>query len=113
MSNSASAKENWNQIAQTAGYPDEATMWYQMYTIEGRKIIEISKTLGYSTCCISRRMRLLKIDMRPRGGANNPSRIAAALFHLDQRFVRMSTPKELAQVINCSAHSVYTLMKEL
>lgn len=113
MSNTIASSNQWKEIAEHLGYDSETLMWHQLYTIEGRTIDQLAKTLGFSTCCISRRIGLCGISKRLRGGANNPSRILATLAHLDQRFVRTSGPKELAEVIGCSPHSIYRSLQEV
>jgi hypothetical protein len=86
-------------------------MWHGLYIIDGRKIGELSKTLGYGTATIQRRMKLCGIEVRQRGGANTPSRIAIAVWHLDPRYVRTAQPDEVAYIIDASVHSVYRILK--
>lgn len=113
MSNTENAQTQWKQIAETLGYPDEPTMWVQLYKTEKRTIGELGKTLGFGSATVARRLQLCGIDKRSRGGANAPSRVAIAIAHLDQRFVRMSRPEEISQVVGTSIHSVYRVLKEV
>lgn len=113
MSNLESAQVQWKILAASLGFNDEPTMWVQFYKIEGRTIGELSKTLGYGPATVARRLQLCGVDKRQRGGANTPSRIAIAIGHLDQRFVRTARPEEIARTIGSSIHSVYRVLKEM
>lgn len=113
MSNTESAQTQWKQIAETLGFPDETQMWVQLYTTEKRTIGELSKTLGFGTATIARRIDLCGVGKRSRGGATTPARIAIAVGHLDQRYVRLSRPEEIAKTIGASIHSIYRVMKEI
>lgn len=113
MSNTESADTQWKNMAVSLGFPDEPTMWVQLYKEEGRTIGELSKTLGYGSATIARRLYLCGIEKRSRGGVNSPSKIAIAVAHLDQRFVRLSHPKDICKVVGVSLHSVYRVLKEI
>lgn len=113
MSNTESANTQWKQVAETLGFSDEPTMWFQLYVIEERKIGELAKTLGYGTATVARRIDISGVEKRKRGGSNAPSRIAINLAHLDQRMVRLTPASELAKLIGASVHSVYRLLKEM
>jgi hypothetical protein len=113
MSNTESASTQWKEIAETLGFPDEPTMWVQLYQVEGRPIAELSKTLGFGTATLARRIALCGVEKRPRGGVNNPSKLVTALKHLDQRFVRTAQASEIASLVGCSTHSIYRILKEI
>jgi hypothetical protein len=113
VSNTESAQTQWKQVAETLGFPDETQMWVQLYMSEKRTIGELSKTLGYGTATIARRINLCGVDKRKRGGATSPSRIAIAVGHLDQRYVRLSRPEDIAKIVGSSIHSIYRVMKEI
>jgi hypothetical protein len=112
MSNTASARENWLELAASIGYPDEAAMWQQLYVVEKRSIAELAKTLGYGTACVQRRLRLANIDRRERGGAKVVSKLEDKLFHLDQRFVALASKEEIAALVGGSTHSVYRIRRK-
>jgi hypothetical protein len=107
------AQTQWKEIANTLGFSDEKSMWEELYVKDKRTIGELAKTLGFGTATLSRRMQLCGIDKRQRGGANSPSRVAIAIAHLDQRFVRLAKPDEIAKLVDASVHSVYRILKEL
>lgn len=113
MSNTESAQTQWKDMAASLGFTDEATMWQQLYNIESRTIGELSRTLGYGTATIARRIAICGVEKRSRGGSNNPSRIVIAISHLDQRFVRLAKPDEIARLVGASVHSVYRIIKEV
>lgn len=113
MNNTESAQTQWKGIAETLGFPDEVQMWVQLYTTERRTIGELSKTLGYGSATIARRLHLCGIDKRQRGGANTPPKIAIAVGHLDQRFVRLARVDEIAKLVDASVHSIYRVIKEI
>jgi hypothetical protein len=56
-------------------------------------------------------MRHCGIDIRQRGGANTPSRIAITIWHLDPRYVRTHDVDEIAFIVDASVHSVYRILK--
>lgn len=113
MSNTESAQTQWRQVAETLGFPDETQMWHQFYVAEKRTIGELSRTLGFGTATIARRIGLCGVDKRSRGGVNSPSKITINIAHLDQRFVRLSKPEVIAHLVNASTHSVYRIIKEI
>jgi hypothetical protein len=113
VSNTESAQTQWRKLAESIGFVDEKSMWQKLYTEEKRTIAELSKTLGFGTACIQRRIKLNEIETRTRGGAVAPSRIYIKLFHLDQRYVRTAEPSELAKLLGASVHSVYRLRREV
>ncbi len=113
MSNQGSANEQWAQMARAIGYENEAAMWNQLYTVEKRPIAELSKTLGFGTATIQRRVRLNEVERKSRGGAHTPSKIYDKMFHLDQRFVRTAEVDELIVLCDASTHSIYRVRKEL
>jgi transposase-like protein len=112
MSNTESAVTQWKQIAETLGFSDEPSMWHQLYAREGRTVSELAKTLGFGTATVTRRMHLCGVDRKSRGGANSPSKVAIAVEHLDPRFVTLAEPRELAELVDCSVHSIYRVLKE-
>lgn len=112
MSNTESAQTQWNELAASIGFPSETSMWDQLYSTEERSIAELAKTLGYGTATVARRIGICKVKKKGRGGANTPPRVYANMFHMDQRFVRLAHPEELAKLLDCSVHSVYRLRRE-
>jgi hypothetical protein len=112
MSNTESADTQWNEMARTLGFEDETSMWLQLYIKERRPIAELAKTLGYGTATIARRIAVAGVMKRTRGGPNASGKTASLIGHLDQRWVRMSYPKEVAEVLGVSSHSVYRVLKE-
>lgn len=113
MSNTESAATQWKEIAETLGFPDETQMWVQIYKKENRPIGELAKTLGFGPATVARRISLCGIGKRARGGANSPSRVAISIAHLDQRYVRLARPEDIARLIGASVHSVYRVLKEI
>jgi hypothetical protein len=113
MSNTESAQTQWKQIAGQLGFADETAMWYNLYLLENRSIGELAKTLGFGTATVARRIGICGVEKRNRGGAQNPSKILISITHLDQRFVRLAQPQEIADLVGASVHSVYRILKEI
>lgn len=111
MSNGASAREQWDTLAQSIGYTDERHMWEQLYKEEGRSINDLARTLGFGTATIQRRLRLSGIERKKKGGPYAPSMVYYKLFHLDQRVVYLSEAEDLAVLCDASIHSIYRIRR--
>ena len=95
--------ESWDPIAHTLGYKNEAEMLRDLY--KTLSIDEIAKKLGYSRGGVRRRLIMLDVDMRGRGGKNN----------LGMGALAAATDEELANVEKCTANyrvSQSTVFKE-
>lgn len=126
MSNTSSAREQWEELANSIGFivedvlgvernrqvsPSEEAMWQQLYGEENRSISDLAKHLGFGTATIQRRLGIADVKMRKRGGRNMPSRVYEKLFHLDQRFLALAHPEEIAKICACSIHTVYRVKR--
>lgn len=61
--------ESWQPIANTLGFRTEEEMLKHLYVQQGFSLNELSKILGPSFWAIRRRLVLLGVPMRRRGGA--------------------------------------------
>lgn len=64
-------EESWAPIAQTLGFQSEEEMLNHLYTLQRFSINQISRIVGYSGFSVRRRLILLNINLRGRGGPNN------------------------------------------
>lgn len=94
--------ENWVKVARDLGYPDEKSMWGDLYVTQHLSIEELHKRLNYGMHTIIRRLEHCKIDRRPTGGARYSPNQRAKLFHLDQRVIWTTTIKELSTLLDIS-----------
>lgn len=113
MSNTQSAQQIWDDLAKSIGFDGEKAMWDQLYVAEKRTIKELSKTIGYGTATIDRRIKLSGVTTRARGGANSPAKVYDKYFHLDQRAATLATPEEVAKLCDASIHSIYRIRREM
>lgn len=114
MSNTGSAREQWLELATSIGFTSEEDMWKKLYMEDKRTISDLSKTLGYGTATIQRRIAMhITEGRRGRGGKNTPSKVQEKVFRLDQRFVALAHPEEIAKLCDCSVHSVYRIKREM
>jgi hypothetical protein len=79
--------DDWDYTARQLGYKDERDLFQRLYVEEGRSISMLAQMLKSGTATISRRLDMLEISKRPRGGDNNSGRQMYKLTHLDQRVV--------------------------
>lgn len=98
---------DWDDLARSIGYRDERDMLEDMYERERMPISEIASRLGAGTATINRRLNLLGIAKRTRGGPNNEGRQAYKLFHLDQRVVLRLDLSLLARATRVSRSLCY------
>jgi len=98
---------DWNCFARSLGYKDERDMMEDMYANQRLPISEIANRIKVGTATISRRLSLLGVDKRSRGGANNPGRQTSKLFHFDQRVVLSLDLNRLATITRISRSLCY------
>lgn len=67
-------EESWRPIAATLGFRDEEEMLKELYLKQGFSISEISHVVGYSRFNVRRRLILLHVPLRSRGGDNRSGR---------------------------------------
>lgn len=63
--------ENWHSVAATLGFDSESEMLKNLYMEQKFSLNQLRHILGYSTYSIRRRLILLGIEMRARGGPDN------------------------------------------
>lgn len=108
-----SSQNYWNELARSIHFEDEKNMWEALYVAEARSISDLAKVLGFGTATVARRLQMAGVVKRGRGGRQTPARVHFKLFHLDQRYVRMSSIAELAKLCDSSFAAVYKKRKEL
>lgn len=94
-------------MAKSLGYDTEKEMWEDLYVREGWPISRLSEKLGYGMQTIARRIRWAGLEVRNRGGANNPARLRKCLFRLDQRFALQAPVALVARIIRSSESTVF------
>lgn len=67
----ATHTESWQPIASTLGFRTEEEMLKHLYIQQAFSLSEMSKILGFSTWSVRRRLQLLGVPMKQRGGAAN------------------------------------------
>lgn len=63
--------ESWDPAAHTLGYKDEREMLVDLYVNQKYSITDLATRLGYSRNNIRKRLSLLGVKFRGRGGRNN------------------------------------------
>lgn len=84
------------------GYESEKEMLVDLYSTYS--LSEMAKILGYSTFCIRRKMILLGIKLRPRGGTNNKGN--RILKDVSDELLARPT-KEVAELFNVHDSTVH------
>jgi len=98
-------KEEWLALANQIGYANEKQMFEDLYS--SMPIPEIARRLSFSTPTIARRMGLLGIVKRSRGGSNNLKNQKFKIWRVDQRIVFLFPVKEVAHALRVSDATLY------
>lgn len=61
-------EESWRPAAEALGFTSEEEMLRNLYLLQKHSIKQIAHTLGYSTFAVRRRLLILNVQMRQRGG---------------------------------------------
>jgi hypothetical protein len=64
-------EEPWTRQARALGFASEAEMLHHLYAEQFRSIRQMADMLGHSAFNVRRRLRLLRVKLRPRGGPNH------------------------------------------
>ena len=102
---------SWNEIATTIGYKDEEQMLYDMYIKQRLSLITIGEKLGSGKATIRNRLIFYNIDRREKGGPNNPSQKRLFLHLLDQRYVRTTSKRDIAKLLDSHPSTVWRYLK--
>lgn len=95
-------KEDWQALAKRLSYANEKEMFVDLYKTRGISVIELGKRLGFTRGTIARRLGLLGIIKRSRGGANNQYTQRIRLWRIDQRLLYCFNRNEVARVAKVS-----------
>jgi hypothetical protein len=64
-------EESWIKQARMLGFPSEAAMLRDFYARQGRSIREVASLLGQTPSNVRRRLLVLGVRLRERGGPNH------------------------------------------
>lgn len=98
-------KEEWHLLATNLGYSNERDMFEDLYA--EMSLSEIAKRLNYSRAAIDRRINILGIPKRGRGGANNRKNARDKVWRCDQRLVFQIGGTPLAKALGVSYQTLY------
>ena len=99
-------EESWGPEAKTLGFPNETTMLKHLYLEEECSIHQIAKILGYSPWSVRRRLLMLRVPLRSRGGAANRAG-RRKLKDVSDEELKMGGPPELAVRYDVSEATVF------
>lgn len=106
-------KEDWEAYAKRLGYPDERSMFVDLYENQGISVIQLGDRLGFTRGTIARRLALLGIVKRSRGGANNEFAQRFRLWRFDQRMLFCSSKGVLSEVLQISTVTLQSYLASL
>jgi len=98
-------EESWNELARTLGFESEEKMLRSLYVDEGFSLNELASVVERSALTVRRRLILLRISLRGRGGPNRTGK--RSLAHIDDRELKFSKPEELAKRENVHISTVF------
>jgi DNA invertase Pin-like site-specific DNA recombinase len=98
-------KEEWLAKANSIGYSNEREMFEDLY--QTMPISEIARRLNFHSATITRRMGLLGITKRGRGGAHNSRNQKLKLWRSDQRIIFMFPVADVARALRVSQATLY------
>jgi hypothetical protein len=104
---------DWNDLAFSIGFDSELEMFFILYEVKGMSLNKLSRFLGFSPSCISKRLRACGVTTRPKGGPNNDGEIGIKLSHLDPRLVHLSKPQHLATLLSAAEITIYKYLRRL
>lgn len=96
--------ENWDPIASTLGYKNSKDMLIDLYVNQHFSIEDLAKRLGYSKNNLRRRLLMLGIQLRSRGGKNNLGKNVLK----DVPDAEFQHPREVANKYNVHISTVFS-----
>jgi hypothetical protein len=94
--------ESWDPIAHTLGYKHEVAMLLDLYVVQHLSMEEMARKLGYSKGNIRKRLTIMGVTIKGRGGPNNPT--GALDGATDEE---LKAPKECAKKFGVALTTVY------
>lgn len=107
-----SADETWATIASSIGYETEKIMWQDLYLDKNWSIGKIAIRLGYSNTVVRRRMSLLQLPMRKKGGPNNRGKGRRILDRFDKNFVLNAPVKSVLEKANVTESTLWRYRRD-
>lgn len=98
-------EESWRDVADTLGFNSEEEMLRHLYTIQKFSINQISRIVGYTSFSVRRRLLMLSVVLRGRGGPNGQGK--RALLHLSDAELWGESAEKLAIKLQCHPSTVY------
>jgi len=105
--------QDWDGLAHQLGFLCERDMLEDFYLTRQLSIGQIAERLMCGTATISRRLDMLQISKRKRGGPNNAGKQNYKLFHLDQRIVLRLPLNQVAAVTGISRSMWYKYRRQV
>jgi hypothetical protein len=106
-------KAEWEAYARRLGYPDERAMFKDLYERQGVSVIDLGDRLGFTRGTIARRLSLLGIVKRSRGGANNEFTQRFRLWRFDQRLLHCYSSGALEECLQISSVTLKSYLNSL
>ncbi len=88
-------EESWNECARALGFESEEKMLRSLYLDEGFSLNELAGVVERSALTVRRRLILLGINLRGRGGPNRTGK--RHLVHVDDVDLKFGKPEEIAR----------------
>lgn len=98
-------EESWKGIADSLGFRSEEEMLRHLYGIQKFSINQIAKIVGYTSFSVRRRLIMLRVNLRARGGPNGKGK--RALLHLTDAELYSEPAEKLAVKLQCHPSTVY------
>lgn len=105
-------KEDWDAYARRFGYKNEWDMFYDLYIVQKISVISLGERFGRNRGTIARRLDILGITKRSRGGANNQFSQQFRLWRFDQRILHLFG-REIADVLEVSSATLKNYLESL
>lgn len=106
-------KEDWEVYAKRLGYGSEHAMFHDLYITKAISVIALGERLGFTRGTIARRLDVLGIAKRSRGGANNQFCQRIRLWRFDQRMICYLDKADLAKVLQISPITIANYLASL
>lgn len=98
-------EESWIEVARALGFDSEEEMLRHLYSVQKFSINQMSRIVGYSSFSVRRRLLLLNIVLRSRGGSNSKGR--RTLLHLTYEELHGESPDKIAASHDCHVSTVF------
>jgi hypothetical protein len=99
-------RSDWQALANRLGYSNELEMFQDLYELQELSVADIGRRLDYTGAAIARRLELLNIERRSRGGANNQRSQKLKLWRVDQRVLWCYGRSVVAQALRVSSSTL-------